>query len=52
VEDVAWVVGRQLDGVAETELGVPRRGLAPGGVPAREPRQEDAQRGRLDRVEP
>ena len=34
------VVGRQLDDVAEPELGVPRGGLAPCPVPAGEVRQE------------
>ena len=52
VVDVARLVERQVDGLAEPELGVARRTLAAAVVPALEVRQEDAQRGGLDRVEP
>ena len=52
VVDVPGLVDRQLDDVAEAELRVARRRLAPRPVPAGEVREEDAQRRRLDRVEP
>ena len=50
--DVACVVGRQLDDLAEPQLPAPPSSLAPRAVPARELREEDAQRRGLDRVEP
>ena len=52
VVDVARLVERQLDGLAETQLGVARGRLPPAGVPAGEMRQEDAQGRGLDGVEP
>ena len=50
--DVAGLVERQLDHVAESKLAVPHRGLAPGPVPSGEVREEHPQRRGLDRVEP
>ena len=46
------VVGRQLDQLAEPQLGIPRRRLAALRVPAVEVLEEEPQRGRLELVEP
>ena len=52
VVDVRAVVGRQLDELAEPELGIPRGRLAALRVPAVEVLQEEPQRGRLKLVQP
>ena len=46
------LVLRQLDEIAEAELGVPRGGFAAAAVPLVELRQEEAQERRLQLVEP
>src|SRR5207302_430782 len=51
VVDVAGLVRRQVDELAEPELGIPRGGLAPATVPPVEMREEDAQHRRLHLVE-
>ena len=52
VVDVTGLVLGELAGGAEPELGVPTGGLTTRGNPAVELREEDAQHGRLDLVEP
>ena len=49
--DVAGLVDRQLDELAEAELRVACRGLTPSVVPARELREEDTEHRGLHRVE-
>ena len=52
VVDVAVLVERQIDELAEAELGVPRGSLAATAVPLVEMRQEEAEERRLQLVEP
>jgi hypothetical protein len=51
VVDVAGLVLRQVDELAEPELGVPRGSLAPAAVPRVELREEDAEERGLELVE-
>ena len=48
---MARLVLRQIDELAEPELGVPRSDLTPTAVPFVELRQEDAEKGSLELVE-
>ena len=50
----AWAISarRQLHEFPEPEVRVAGRSLPPGGVPAGEAREEDAEHRGLDRVEP
>src|SRR5205085_2562274 len=51
VVDVAGILRGQLDQLAEAELRVPRRRLAPLAVPAVDVAEEEAQEGGLELVE-